>query len=239
MSGHSKWSTIKRKKGAADAKRGKIFTKVIHEISVAVREGKSGDAASNPRLRLALDKAKACNLPGDTVDRAIKRALGGEGAEQKEEVTYEGYGPGGVAVLVETITENRNRTVGEVRHAFTKCGGALGEAGCVGWMFKKKGLIAVKKEAIEEEALLELVLGAGAEDVSDAGELWEVICEQQDFINVKTAIDAGKLSPELAEVTMIPATRVALEGKNAEQMERLIEMLDELDDVMNVSTNAE
>ncbi len=238
MSGHSKWSTIKRKKGAADAKRGKIFTRIIHELTVAVKEGGGGDPDMNPRLRTAIDKAKGVNMPGDNIDRAIKRATGEIKGEEKLELTYEGYGPGGSAVLVEVLTENKNRTVGEVRHAFTRCGGALGETNCVSWMFTKKGLFAVKKEAISEEEILEIALEAGANDVTAEDDLWEVVCDAEAYGKVKTALES-RVKLELAEIQQLPNSRIELAGKEAEQMMRLLELLEELDDVMNVSSNCD
>ena len=239
MSGHSKWSTIKRKKGAADQKRGKIFTRCIHEIVIAAKEGGGGDPNSNARLRTAIDKAKAANMPNDTIDRAIKRATGELKDSQSVDLIYEGYGPGGTAILVEVTTDNKNRTVSEVRHAFTKCAGTLGEANCVAWMFDKKGLIAIKKEAIGEEALMELALEAGADDVTDEGDMWEVTTDPAAFYAVRTALEAKPLALELAEVQMIPKSRIALSGKEAEQMMRMLEMLDDIDDVLNVYSNAD
>lgn len=240
MSGHSKWSTIKRKKGAADAKRGKIFTRCIHELTVAVREGGGiGDPTLNPRLRFALDKAKAANMPNDTIDRAIKRATGElKDDTVSQELTYEGYGPGGTAVLLEVVTDNKNRTVGEVRHAFSRCGGTLGENGCVAWMFKKKGILAIQKHLMSEEQVMECALEAGAEDVTDEGEIWEVVCEPSAFFGVRTALE-GRVALETAEVAMIPASRIAVQGKEAEQMERLLDLLEDLDDVLNVYSNCD
>jgi len=238
MAGHSKWSKIKRAKGAADKKRGKIFTRCIHEITTAVREGGSGDPGANPRLRLAIDKAKSQNMPGDTIDRAIKRATGEGKDVQMAEITYEGYGPGGAAVLVETLTDNKNRTVGEVRHAFSKCGGSLGENGCVNWMFTKQGVIAIPKKEAGEEQVMEQALEAGAEDVNDEEDVWEVLCDPVKFDDVKSKL-AASFAIEEAEVMMIAASRVSLSGKEAEQMLRLLEMLEDLDDVQNVSANCD
>ena len=238
MSGHSKWSTIKRKKGAADQKRGKIFTRCIHEITVAAREGGGGDPGANARLRLAIDRAKAANMPNDTIDRAIKRATGELKGEEQMSLTYEGYGPGGAAVMVDVLTNNKNRTVGEIRNAFTKCGGALGENGCVGWMFSKKGLFSVTKSAATEEQLMEIALEAGADDVADGGEVWEITCDAKRFHEVKGALEP-KLSFEAAEVQNVPQNSIALTGKEAEQMLRLLELLDDLDDVLEVSSNCE
>lgn len=238
MSGHSKWSTIKRKKGAADAKRGKVFTRIIHELTVAVREGGGPDPDGNPRLRFALDKAKGANMPSDTIDRAIRRASGQEKGEEKQEVRYEGYGPGGAAVLVDVLTENRNRTVGDIRNAFTRCGGSLGESGCVGWMFKNQGVITIKREAVSEEQVMEAGLEAGADDVKDDGDLWVVTTEPSAFFKVKGALEKT-LPLESAEVTMVPSTTVTLSGKEAEQMIRLLDSLDELDDVLNTHSNCD
>lgn len=238
MSGHSKWATIKRKKGATDAKRGKLFTRAIHELTVATREGGGSDVSSNARLRFAIDRAKAVNMPNDTIDRAIKRASGElkDGVTQME-LVYEGYGPGGTAVLVEVITDNKNRTVGEVRNSFTKCGGALGEAGCVSWMFKKKGVIQLKGKLSEDE-VVEKALEAGAEDVAESDGVWEVTTDPTEFHAVRMALDT-KLPIENAELQFIPNNWVALKGDDIDKMSRLIDMLDELDDVLNVSTNAD
>lgn len=238
MSGHSKWSTIKRKKGAADQKRGKIFTRCIHEITIAVKEGGGGDPSGNPRLRLAVDKAKSVNMPNENIDRAIKRATGELKGEEQHEIVYEGYGPGGTAVLVEVLTDNRNRTVSDIRHAFTKCGGALGEAGCVAWMFNKKGLCVLAKSAAPEELLMEVALEAGADDVQDGGEVWEVTSEPKSFPTVRAALE-GRFALESAEVQWLPQTRNLLSGKDAEQMMRLLELLDDLDDVLNVAANCD
>ncbi len=239
MSGHSKWATIKRKKGATDAKRGKIFTRALHEVTTATREGGGGDPNGNPRLRFAIDRAKAVNVPNDTIDRAIKRATGElkEGDAQME-LTYEGYGPGGTAVLLEVLTDNKNRTVGEIRSTFTRCGGTLGENGCVGWMFKKIGLLTIAADLISEDELMEIALEAGAEDVTAQGKLWEVVTEPTAFHNVRMAIEK-KIKLESAELQYVPSTYVSLQGKDAEQMIRLLETLDELDDVLNVSSNVE
>jgi YebC/PmpR family DNA-binding regulatory protein len=238
MSGHSKRSTIKRKKGAADQKRGKIFTRCIHEISTAVKEGGGGDPEGNPRLRTAIDKAKGANMPNDTIDRAIRRATGEDKDTQSVDLNYEGYGPGGTAVLVEVTTDNKNRTVSEIRHAFTKCGGTLGEANCVSWMFDRKGLIVIRKELAGEEELMTAALDAGADDVADGDDVWELLTEPTSFYDVRTAIET-KYQTEIAEVQMIPKTRIELTGKAAEQMMRMMEMLEDIDDVLNVYTNAD
>jgi YebC/PmpR family DNA-binding regulatory protein len=238
MSGHSKWSTIKRKKGAADQKRGKIFTRCIHEITIAVKEGGGGDPNGNPRLRLAVDKAKACNMPNENIDRAIRRATGEIGGDEQQELTYEGYGPGGAAVLIHVLTDNKNRSVSDIRHAFTRCGGSLGENGCVAWMFRKRGVLSVKKETAAEDEVLEAALDAGSEDVVDGGELWEIFCDQKQFATVKSALEA-KMAVEQADIQMIPQSSVSLSGKEAEQMLRLLEALDDMDDVLDVSCNAD
>lgn len=235
MSGHNKWSTIKHKKGAADAKRGKIFTKIIKEISVAAKLG-GGDPGANPRLRTAIDKAKGENMPKDNIERAIKKGAGGMEGVNYEETTYEGYGPGGVAVLVEVMTDNRNRTVSDVRSIFTKCNGNMGETGCVSWIFDKKGLISYPK-SVDFEKLFETALEAGAEDVSEQDEQLEVITDPSSFIEVRDALTAAGFKYDSAEVTMIPQTMVKLEGKQAESMLRMIDRLEDNDDVQNVYAN--
>jgi YebC/PmpR family DNA-binding regulatory protein len=236
MSGHSKWSTIKRKKGATDAKRGKIFTKLIKEITVAARMG-GGDPNANPRLRTAIAAAKADNMPKDNIERAIKKGTGALEGVSYEEVYYEGYGPGGAAVLVESFTDNKNRTVADVRHLFSKSGGGLGEAGCVAWMFEKKGLFVLQKEDVDEETLMEAVLDAGGEDIRDEETTFEVITAPEDFEAVKKALDDAGLKHLLAEVTMVPKSTVKLEDKEAEQMLRLMESLEDSDDVQKVYSN--
>ncbi len=235
MSGHNKWSTIKHKKGAADAKRGKIFTKLIKEITVAAKLG-GGDPNGNPRLRTAIDKAKAENMPKDNIDRAIKKGTGELEGVTYEETTYEGYGPGGVAVLVEVMTDNRNRTVSEVRSIFSKCNGNMGESGCVSWMFDKKGLIVFPKET-DFDKLFEAALEAGAEDVADEGDQIEVMSDPSGFIEVREALEKAGFKYESAEITMIPQTMVKLEGKQAESMLKLMDRLEDNDDVQNVYAN--
>ncbi len=235
MSGHNKWSTIKHKKGAADAKRGKIFTKLIKEITVAAKLG-GGDPGGNPRLRTAVDKAKAENMPKDNIDRAIKKGTGGMDGVVYEEIVYEGYGPNGVAVLVEVMTDNRNRTVSEVRSIFTKCNGNMGEAGCVAWMFDKKGLLVFSKSS-DFDKLFEAAIEAGADDVTDEGEQFEVTTDPANFIEVREALEKAGFKPESAEVTMIPQTQIALEGKQAESMLKMMERLEDNDDVQNVYAN--
>ncbi|MBN1613258.1 MAG: YebC/PmpR family DNA-binding transcriptional regulator [Deltaproteobacteria bacterium] len=236
MSGHSKWSTIKRKKGAADAKRGKIFTKIIREITLAARLG--GDPEGNPRLRQAILAAKEENMPRDNIERAIKKGTGELGGDVNyEEVTYEGYGPGGVAVLVEVMTDNKNRTVAEIRHIFSKHGGNLGENGCVAWLFEKKGSILLEKQAVDEDVLMELAIEAGAEDVREEEQEFEVITNPGAFETVKKAIDQQNLPCIEARLGMIPQNTVKLEGGKAEQMLKLMEKLEDNDDVQNVFAN--
>jgi len=236
MSGHSKWSTIKHKKAAKDAKRGKIFTKLIKEITVAARLG-GGDQNANPRLRTAVLNAKAQSMPNDNIDRAIKKGTGELEGVSYDEVTYEAYGPGGVAMLVAVVTDNRNRTVAEIRSIFNKHGGNLGETGSVAWMFDKRGLVAVERDAVEEERLMEIALEAGADDVRDTGDLFEVLTTPEAFEDVRQAIEAAGIQMASAEIAMIPQSSVQLEGKGAEQMVRLLELLEDHDDVQSVSSN--
>ncbi|MHB8769415.1 MAG: YebC/PmpR family DNA-binding transcriptional regulator [Syntrophales bacterium] len=237
MSGHSKWSTIKRKKGAIDSKRGKIFTKLIKEITLAARLG-GGDIEGNARLRSAVLAAKEENMPKDNIDRAIKKGTGElDGGAAYEEVTYEGYGPAGVAVIVEVMTDNKNRTVAEIRHIFSKHGGNLGENGCVAWMFDKKGSIVLDKKTVTEDELMEVALEAGADDVRDQGTEWEVVTEPTAFEAVKKAIDQKGWKYLEARVGMIPQNTVDLEAGRAEQMLRLMEKLEDNDDVQNVYAN--
>jgi YebC/PmpR family DNA-binding regulatory protein len=236
MSGHSKWSTIKRKKGAADAKRGKAFTKIIKEIMVAARFG-GGDANSNPRLRTAILAAKAENMPKDNIDRAIKKGTGELEGVNYEEIGYEGYGPGGVAMLVEVLTDNKNRTVAEVRHTFSKQNGSLGETGCVSWMFEKKGLMSIDKKGADEDRLIEAALEAGALDVKDSVKEFDVTTPPNLFEEVKKKIEAAGFKTTYSEVTMVPQTTVHLIGKEAEQMLKLMEGLEDLDDVQKVYAN--
>jgi YebC/PmpR family DNA-binding regulatory protein len=236
MSGHSKWHSIKHKKGATDAKRGKLFTKFIKEITVAARSG-GGDPDANARLRKAILDAKAGNMPNDTIDRAIRRGTGAETGVHYEEVTYEGYGPGGVALLIETVTDNRNRTVAEIRHVFSKNGGNLGEAGSVGWLFEKKGYIVVDKAAKPEEELFEIAIEAGADDVRDDEDNVEIITSPENFESVQSAIKSAGIEPQVAEVTMVPQNYIKLEGSNAQQMLRLMEAMEDHDDVQKVYAN--
>ena len=236
MSGHSKWSTIKHKKGKEDAKRGKVFTKLIKEITVAARTG-GGDSEGNPRLRTAIVNAKAQNMPGENIERAIKRGTGELEGVNYEELTYEGYGPGGAAVLAEIMTDNRKRTVADIRHVFSKNNGSLAESGSVAWMFEKKGMITFGKNNVEEETLIDIALEAGAEDVKEGEDEYDVITAPEDFEGVKEAIDKSGLNYELAEVSMVPKSTVKLEGKEAQQILRLVEMLEENDDVQKVYSN--
>ena len=237
MSGHSKWATIKHKKGATDAKRGKIFTKMIKEITVAARTGGSGDVDSNARLRKAVNDAKAVNMPNDTIDRAVKRGMGELDGANYDEITYEGYGVGGVAVLVETMTDNRNRTVAELRHIFSKNGGNLGEAGSVAWMFDKKGYIVVDKAAKSEDELFEIAIEAGADDMQDEGDIYEIFTTPDNFEAVHDALRSAGIEPQAAEISMIPQNYIALAGPDAATMLKLYEAIDDNDDVQKVYAN--
>ncbi len=237
MSGHNKWSTIKHKKGKADAKRGKIFTKIIRELTTAAREG-GGDPVGNPRLRTAVLAAKAANMPNDTLSKAIQRGTGELPGVSYEEIIYEGYGPGGVAVMLQVLTDNRNRTTAEIRHLFSKHGGNLGESGCVGFLFKKQGYVIVPKAAGSEESVMEAALDAGAEDFfADDPELYEVYTAPEDLQRVKTALEHKGLAVEQAKFEMVPAMQVRLEDKRAEQMVRLMDAFEDQDDVQNVWAN--
>jgi YebC/PmpR family DNA-binding regulatory protein len=236
VSGHSKWATIRRKKGAVDAKRGKIFTKLIREIATAARLG-GGDPDANPRLRLAVDRARLSNMPKDTIERAIKRGTGETEGAQFEEAIYEGFGPGGAAVLVETLTDNRNRTVGEVRHVFTRYGGNLGANGCAAHMFRKRGLIQFDRAGLDVDALLEAALEAGADDVQEASDSVDVVTEPTGFDAVRRALEAAGFRSMHAALGREPTSTVALEGKDAENMLALADALEDLDDVQNVSAN--
>jgi len=235
MSGHSKWATIKHKKGALDAKRGKIFTRLIKEIAMAAKSG--GDPDKNPRLRTAIQAAKAENMPADNIKRAIQRGTGELPGATYEEFQLEGYGPGGVAVLVELSTDNRNRTVSEIRHAFGKHGGNLGEAGSVAWMFHKKGSIVVPKASAKEDDLMNVVLENGGEDLRDDGENWEIITDPQGYEAVLEAVKKGSYPVTTSEVAMLPQNYIKLEGQQATQMIRLVEALEEHDDVQHVYSN--
>jgi YebC/PmpR family DNA-binding regulatory protein len=237
MSGHSKWSTIKHKKGAADAKRGKIFTRIIKEMTVAARMG-GGDVDGNPRLRAAVTEAKASNMPKDNIDRAIKRGTGELEGVNYEELTYEGYGPGGVAVMVETMTDNTNRTTPEIRHAFEKCGGNMGTQGSVRFQFERKGYFAIEKSAATEDKLMEVALEAGADDLqTDDAEVFEVYTTPDAFEQVRQALEKAKIPTLEAKLDMVPANYVKLDEQKSRQMMRLLEMLDDQDDVQNVYTN--
>jgi len=238
MSGHSKWSTIKRKKGAADAKRGKIFTKLIKELTIAAREG-GGDPIGNPRLRLAIDNAKAANMPADNIDRAIKKATGELEGTTISELTYEGYGPGGVAILVEVATDNKNRTVAEVRHLFSKLGGNMGESGSVAWMFEKKGIITLPTQGKSEEDILEIALNAGAEDMRTEDDFFEIQTDIESFETVRKALVDKKMTMENASLQWIAKNTISIGGENAEKLLKLIESLEDSDDVQNVYSNAD
>jgi YebC/PmpR family DNA-binding regulatory protein len=236
MSGHNKWSTIKHKKAATDAKRSKIWTKLIKEITVSARLG-GGDITGNPRLRTAIDKARDANMPNDTIKRAVQKGTGELGDVTYEEITYEAYGPGGVAVLIEVMTDNRTRTVAEVRNTLEKYAGNLGASGSVAWIFKKKGLLAVEKKLATEDKIMELALEAGADDVKDAGEVWEIVTEPAAYEGVKDALGKASIATAHAELGMIPDNRVHLEERKAETMLKLMSALEDNDDVQNVYAN--
>lgn len=236
MSGHSKWHSIKHKKGAADAKRGKIFTRLTREITVAARDG-GGDVDMNARLRKAVSDAKAANMPNDNIDRAIKRGTGELEGVSYDEITYEAYGPGGVAILIEAMTDNRNRTVAELRHLLSKNGGNLGESGSVSWMFDRKGYIVVDKEKKSEEELFEIAIEAGAEDLKQDEGSFEIFTAQENFEEVKKAVEQAGIEPDAAEISMIPQNFIKVEGTDAQQMLKLYEAIDDHDDVQNVYAN--
>jgi len=236
MSGHSKWHSIKHKKGALDAKRGKIFTRIIKELTVAARVG-GGDPNMNPRLRTIVADAKSVNMPAENIARAIRRGTGEEPGVTYEEITYEGYGPGGAAVIIEVMTDNRNRTVGELRHMLTKHGGNLGESNSVAWMFDKKGYIVIEKAKAQEDTLMDAVLDAGEDDLRDDDENWEVISAPSAFEAVREAVKKLGVEPASAQLAMLPQNYVKLEGKPAQQMVRLMEALDDHDDVQHVWSN--
>ncbi len=236
MSGHSKWSSIKHKKAARDAKRGKVFTKLIKEITIAARLG-GGDANANPRLRTAVAAAKAQSMPNDNIDRAIKKGTGELGGASLEEVTYEGYGPGGVAIMLEVLTDNRNRTVAELRFIFSRHGGNLGEANCVAWMFKKRGVITVEKSAVDEDKLIEVALDAGADDVQGDTDTFQVMTAPEKFNVVREAVEKAGVAIAHAETTLVPENTVAVSGHSAEQVLKLVEELEDHDDVQSVSSN--
>lgn len=236
MSGHSKWSSIKHKKAAKDAKRGKLFTKLIKEITVAARMG-GGDINANPRLRTAVTTARANSMPVDNIDRAIKKGSGELEGVNYEEVQYEGYGPGGVAVMVSALTDNRNRTVSEIRRVFSKHGGAMGESGCVAWMFTKRGLLTVEKTQVEEEKLIEIALDAGADDVTDEGDAFEVTTAPEKFDAVKEALDRAGIPTSGAEVSMVAQNTISLTGDAAAETLKLLEELEDHDDAQSVASN--
>jgi len=236
MSGHSKWATIKHKKAATDARRGKVFTKLIRELTIAARVG-GADPDTNPRLRTAIAAAKNENMPNDNIERAVQRGAGTLEGESLEEVTFEGYGPGGVGVLVQVVTSNRNRIVSEIRHLFSKNGGNLAETGAVGWMFHRKGDIVVPKEAADEEKMMGIVLDAGAEDLKDDGSAWEVTTPPETMEKVREALVGAGINPSSAEVAWLPQNYVKLTGQQAQQMLRMVEALEDHDDVQKVFAN--
>ena len=236
MSGHSKWHTIKHKKGAADAKRGKIFTRLIKELTVAARNG-GGDPDMNPRLRTIVAEAKANNMPRENIERAIRRGTGEEPGVSYEEIMYEGYGPGGVALLIQTLTDNKNRTVGEIRHMLGKYNGTLAAENSVAWMFSRKGQVVVEKEKVDEEKLLTAALDAGADDMSDDGSVWEIVSAPEAFEAVRDAVKGIGVEPASAEIAMVPQNYVKLTGKDAQQMLKLFEAIDDHDDVQHVWAN--
>jgi len=236
MSGHSKWSSIKHKKGATDAKRGKVFTRIIKELTVAARVG-GGDPDSNPRLRTVVADAKAANMPADNIKRAIRRGTGEEPGVSYEEATYEGYGPGGAALMLETLTDNKNRTVSEIRHLLSKYGGNLGETNSVAWMFTKQGYILIEKSKVDEDGLMGVALDTGADDVRDDQDNWEVLTSPEDFHRVLEAVKGLGVETLMAEVAMLPQNYINLEGKVAQQMLKLMGLLEDHDDVQHVWSN--
>ncbi len=238
MSGHSKWHTIKHKKGAADAKRGKLFTRIIKELTVAARTG-GGDPDANPRLRTIIAEAKSVNMPADNIKRAIQRGTGELPGVSYDEITYEGYGPGGAALIIETLTDNRNRTVGEMRHLLGKYGGNLAAENSVAWMFDKKGYIVVEKSKVDEDTLMSAALEAGADDLRDDGDSWEVISAPESFQKVLEAVKGLNIEPDAAELAFLPQNYVKLEGKAAQQMVKLMEAIEEHDDTKKVWSNAD
>ena len=238
MSGHSKWATIKRKKAATDSKRAQAFTKLIREITVAAKEG-GGDPNFNPRLRLAVDSAKGANMPSDNIKRAVQKGTGELPGVTYEEVAYEGYGPGGVAIYIDTLTDNRMRTTPEIRHVFSKYGGNLSEPNSVAWMFEKRGFLAVSSESTTEEQLMELVLEAGADDLATGDDRFEIVCSPEVFHAVQSSLEAAGIEPAEASIVMEPQNTVELDGKKAEQCLRLLEFLEDHDDVQNVYANLE
>jgi YebC/PmpR family DNA-binding regulatory protein len=236
MSGHSKWHSIRHKKGAVDAKRGRLFTKIIREITVVARQG-GGDPEANSRLRTIIAKAKEANMPKDNIEKAIKKGTGEIEGFNLEEVTYEGYGPSGVAIMIDTMTDNRNRTTAEIRNLLTKNGGNLGENGCVAWIFEKKGIITISAEKYDENTVMEIALEAGALDIKNENETWEIITEPEDFVDVRTAFSGKGIEIVMSEVMRIPTTTVKLDEKNAGKVLSLMEKLDDIDDVQNIAAN--
>jgi YebC/PmpR family DNA-binding regulatory protein len=236
MSGHSKWHTIKHKKGAADAKRGRVFTRIIKELTVAARAG-GGDPDTNPRLRTIVAEAKQVNMPAENIKRAIRRGTGEEPGVQYEEITYEGYGPGGVALIIEAMTDNKNRTVGEIRHLLTKYGGDLGQSNSVAWMFEKKGYIVIEKAKAAEDTLMTAALDAGADDLRDDGDTWEVISAPDAFPAIKEAVEKLGIEAASAQIAMLPKNYVSLEGRAAQSMLKLLDLLEDHDDVQHVWSN--
>lgn len=236
MSGHSKWASIKHKKAATDAKRGKIFTKLIKMITVAARNG-GGDPETNPGLRFAIEKAKESNMPADNVERAVKKGTGELPGTTYEQVSYEGYGPGGVAFFIEGLTDNKNRFTAEVRNTFAKCGGNLAGTGSVNWLFEKKGFFIINKSAVGEDKLMSIILDAGAEDLSTEDETYEVKSQPQDYEKVKKALDDSKIKIESSEVTMMPKNTIKVTGEQAKQVLRLVEQLEDNEDIQNVYAN--
>jgi YebC/PmpR family DNA-binding regulatory protein len=238
MAGHSKWANIKHKKSKEDAKRGQIFTKVGRQITVAVKEG-GPDPESNIRLRLAIDSARAVNMPNDNIERAIARGVGGVDGANYSEVFYEGYGPNGVAIMLHTLTDNRNRTAGELRHRFSKYGGNLGESGCVAWMFERKGLLVVERSEVDEDEVMLLALEAGADDVLTDGDVIEILTEPSEFVQIKADLEEQGLTFLGAEISFIPENTVVIPEEAVEGLEKLIEVLEELDEVQEVYSNYE
>jgi YebC/PmpR family DNA-binding regulatory protein len=236
MSGHSKWSSIKHKKAATDSKRGRIFTRLIKEMTAAARNG-GGDVDMNPRLRLAVSTAKASNMPAENIKRAIMRGTGELPGITYEDVNYEGYGPGGVAIFMHVLTDNKNRTVAELRHTLSKCGGNLGESGCVGWMFDRKGYFVVEKASANEDQLMEIALGAGADDMQEDGSNFEIFTSPENFDVVRAALESAKIATAASEISMLPQNYVKLEGKNAQTMLKLMESLEDHEDIQNVWSN--
>jgi len=236
MSGHSKWHSIKHKKAAADSKRGRIFTRLIREMTAAARMG-GGDPDANPRLRLAIATAKAANMPAENIKRAVMRGTGELPGVSYEDVNYEGYGPGGVAIFIHVLTDNKNRTVAEIRHILSKNGGNLGESGCVGWMFDRKGYFVVSKSEVDEDKLLEIALGSGAEDMREDGDSFEVLSVPESFDTVRSALEEANIPTTAAEISMLPQNYVKLEGKSAQTMIKLMEALEEHEDIQNVWAN--